>query len=112
MNCFRPLLKPLQVAIRVAFTAVTRVQIPSGTPNLFRSLRGADTFGAGTKRHNFIANVLARFAQSPVFSSIRSHSSRHKKAHNSAGSWHRNCGSAKQANDPTLSSSFMNCDGL
>ena len=39
-----------------AFTAVTRVQIPSGTPNLFRSLRGTATFGAGTKRHNSVAN--------------------------------------------------------
>ena len=40
----------------VSFTAVTRVQIPSGTPNLFRSLRGEATFGAGTKRHNSVAN--------------------------------------------------------
>ena len=38
------------------FTAVTRVQIPSGTPNLFKSLRGTATFGAGTKRHNSVAN--------------------------------------------------------
>ena len=35
---------------------VRRVQIPSGTPNLFKSLRGAATFGAGTKRHNSVAN--------------------------------------------------------
>ena len=47
------LLSPTETA---SFTAVTRVQIPSGTPNLFRSLRGADTFGAGTKRHNSVAN--------------------------------------------------------
>jgi hypothetical protein len=39
---------------RTSFTAVTRVQIPSGTPNLFRSLRGTATFGAGTKRHNSV----------------------------------------------------------
>src|SRR6202158_6369914 len=39
-----------------SFTAVTRVQIPSGTPNLFKSLRGTATFGAGTKRHNTVAN--------------------------------------------------------
>ena len=44
--------------IQFAFTAVTRVQIPSGTPNLFRSLRGTATFGAGTKRHNSVANFL------------------------------------------------------
>src|SRR5258708_16349150 len=43
---------------RTFFTAVTRVQIPSGTPNLFRSLRGTATFGAGTKRHNSVANFL------------------------------------------------------
>src|SRR5437016_5864221 len=42
----------------LAFTAVTRVQIPSGTPNLFRSLRRTATFGAGTKRHNSVANFL------------------------------------------------------
>jgi hypothetical protein len=39
-----------------SFTAVTRVQIPSGTPNLFMSLRGTATFGAGPKRHNSVAN--------------------------------------------------------
>jgi len=44
------------------FTAVTRVQIPSGTPNLFKSLRGTPTFRAGTKRHNSVAKFLARFA--------------------------------------------------
>src|SRR6266851_9917615 len=72
------LLSPTETA---SFTAVTRVQIPSGTPNLFKSLRGRATFGAGTKRHNFIANCLARFAQSLVFPCIRSCSYRHKKAH-------------------------------
>jgi hypothetical protein len=40
----------------VTFTAVTRVQIPSGTPNLFKSLRGTATSCAGTKRHNSVAN--------------------------------------------------------
>src|SRR5713101_4505012 len=40
----------------VSFTAVTRVQIPSGTPNAIKSLRGTATFGAGTKRHNSVAN--------------------------------------------------------
>lgn len=33
----------------------------SGTPNLFKSLRGTATFGTGTKRHNFIANFVNRF---------------------------------------------------
>src|SRR5437762_2873436 len=33
-----------------SFTAVTRVQIPSGTPNLFRNLRAAEIF-LGTKKH-------------------------------------------------------------
>src|SRR5258708_16213114 len=46
---------------RTFFTAVTRVQIPSGTPNLFRSLRGTATFGAGTKRHNSVANFFHGF---------------------------------------------------
>ena len=51
-----PLVSPLKSCIGRSFTAVTRVQIPSGTPNLFRSLRGTATFGAGTKRHNSVAN--------------------------------------------------------
>jgi len=67
--------------IQFAFTAVTRVQIPSGTPNAIKSLRGKATFAGGTKRHNFIANFLAGFAQSRVFSGIRSCFCRHKKAH-------------------------------
>ena len=46
----------IRPAFGISFTAVTRVQIPSGTPNLFRSLRGTATFGAGTKRHNSVAN--------------------------------------------------------
>ena len=107
-----PLVSPLKSCMGRSFTAVTRVQIPSGTPNNLKSLRGSAVFAAGTKRHNFIANVLAWFAQSPVFSGIRSHFARHKKAHNSARSWNRNSRSAKQANDLTLSSSFMNCDRL
>ena len=44
-----------------SLTAVTRVQIPSGTPNLFRSRRTV-TFGAGTKRHNSVANSARRHA--------------------------------------------------
>jgi hypothetical protein len=34
-----------------SFTAVTRVQIPSGTPNLFKNLRERRQFCAGTKRN-------------------------------------------------------------
>src|SRR6267378_8673235 len=49
------------------FTAVTRVQIRSGTPNLFRSLRGTATFGAGTKRHNSVANFLPGCLIASVF---------------------------------------------
>jgi len=76
-----PLVSPLKSCMGRSFTAVTRVQIASGTPNLFRSLRGTATFGAGTKRHNSVANFLTRFAQSRVFSGIRSCSCRHNKAH-------------------------------
>ena len=53
----------------------------SGTPNLFRSLRETATFGAGTKRHNSVANFLNWFTQLRVFSGIRSCFCRHKKAH-------------------------------
>ena len=36
-----------------AFTAVTRVQIPSGTPNLFNRLRGFHAKSAVQRRYNF-----------------------------------------------------------
>src|SRR5579859_752838 len=38
--------------IEVSFTAVTRVQIPSGTPSLFRNLQPIAEIVVGTKRHN------------------------------------------------------------
>src|SRR5260370_42427479 len=39
--------------LRLAFTAVTRVQIPSGTPNLFRSLRPMGHVVRGQKKSTF-----------------------------------------------------------
>jgi hypothetical protein len=44
--------KSLYFLMVVAFTAVTRVQIPSGTPNLFTKLQTLNGIFVGTKRHN------------------------------------------------------------
>jgi hypothetical protein len=46
----------------LAFTAVTRVQIPSGTPNLFSNLRATARSVAGTKRHNFGPEFTVQFS--------------------------------------------------
>src|ERR1035438_2939172 len=40
------------------FTAVTRVQIPSGTPNLFKELERQSRFVAGTKGNSRTAEFL------------------------------------------------------
>jgi hypothetical protein len=42
-----------KLRLAIAFTAVTRVQIPSGTPNPFRGLRTFRHFFIGTNRHTF-----------------------------------------------------------
>src|SRR6267378_2701171 len=96
-----------------SFTAVTRVQIPSGTPNLFKSLRGTATFGAGTKRHNSVANFWPGLPNRQCFRASGAVSCRHKKAHAiQSDQAARNRGCAKQANDPTLSSSLVDCNRL
>src|SRR6266851_2094075 len=46
-----PLVSPLKSCMSRSFTAVTRVQIPSGTPSLFKNLRERRQFCAGTKRN-------------------------------------------------------------
>src|SRR5450631_1333256 len=82
-----------------------------GTPSLFKSLRGTPTFRAGTKRHNSVAKFLAGLPNRQCFRASGA-VLLGTKGHNSARYWNRNSGSAKQANDPTLSSSFVNGDGL
>ena len=57
----------------LAFTAVTRVQIPSGTPNLFSNLRFPLLLYIGTKKAQFSASTRMHFIEAPVFS----HRSRH-----------------------------------
>src|SRR6267143_5063410 len=104
----RPL--PCSYYVVVSFTAVTRVQIPSGTPNLFRSLRGTATFGAGTKRHNSVANFWPGLPNRECFrasGAVLVGTKRHMQFSQISG---RNRGCAKQANDPTLSSSFVDCN--
>ncbi len=55
-----------------SFTAVTRVQIPSGTPNLFRKLRAIAEAFVGTKRHKSDRIPTSVAVQSPLFSRISS----------------------------------------
>ena len=50
-----------------AFTAVTRVQIPSGTPNPFSDLRGIAEIVVGTKRHNSDQSPAIVSAEKSVF---------------------------------------------
>ena len=58
---------------RPAFTAVTRVQIPSGTPNLFSNLRFPLLLYIGTKKEQLSASTRMHFIEAAVFS----HRSRH-----------------------------------
>jgi hypothetical protein len=55
-----------------AFTAVTRVQIPSGTPNLINGLEKIVLFPVGTKRHKSHPNSAATSPESPMFSRVLS----------------------------------------
>ncbi len=45
------------------FTAVTRVQIPSGTPNLFSDLRGIAHCLEGTKRNSFRPELAVQLSE-------------------------------------------------
>src|SRR5439155_26800511 len=54
------------------FTAVTRVQIPSGTPNLFRNLRAQAVFFAGTARMKSFVVAPVRFPGQQAFTHQRS----------------------------------------
>ena len=61
-------------ALNVAtFTAVTRVQIPSGTPSLFSNLRFPLLLYIGTKKEQFSASTRMHFIEAAAFS----HRSRH-----------------------------------
>ena len=66
----RPLPCSYNVIQFVSFTAVTRVQIPSGTPNLFRNLRAIVEIFVGTKRHNSDRITTSCAVQSQLFSRI------------------------------------------
>ena len=78
-NCFIALIVAIRASgfnylqIVVSFTAVTRVQIPSGTPNLFSNLRLPLLLYIGTKKAQFSASTRMHFIEAPVFS----HRSRH-----------------------------------
>jgi len=100
--------------IVVSFTAVTRVQIPSGTPNLFRSLQPIAESFVGTKRHKS-GRISTSFAvPSPLFAPILSMFSQAQK-----GTCAPICLSAagrtrctQQPYDVTLSFTFVKCDCL
>jgi hypothetical protein len=51
-----PLVSPLKSCMRRSFTAVTRVQIPSGTPNLINELRGFPQKLAVQRRYNLVSS--------------------------------------------------------
>jgi hypothetical protein len=55
-----------------SFTAVTWVQIPSGTPNLINGLEEIVLFSAGTKRHKSHPNSAGASPESPMFSRVSS----------------------------------------
>ena len=57
---------------RPAFTAVTRVQIPSGTPNLISGLEEIVLFPAGTKGHKISPEFRRAPPESPMFSRVSS----------------------------------------
>ena len=74
-----PLVSPLKSCMGRSFTAVTRVQIPSGTPNLFRNLRAIAELFVGTKRHKLERIPTGIALQSSMFSDASSTSSQAQK---------------------------------
>ncbi len=67
----------LFVRVTFTFTAVTRVQIPSGTPNLFKNFKSADILFAGTaglrSRRQRSSKIRITFAYTlfPLLRSLR-----------------------------------------
>ena len=96
------------------FTAVTRVQIPSGTPNIFSSLRFDPLLFIGTKRHKSRRQGEATSLKRLYFRTDRAASSRHKLGTHPSrfvptrSGWRR----LKKTNYTALCSSFLYCDCL
>jgi hypothetical protein len=96
------------------FTAVTRVQIPSGTPSLFSNLRFHFLLNIGTKKAQFSASTQKHFAEAPVFS-YRSRHFEQAQIRNTPSrpvSTRSRFGRLEKTNDAALRSPFLNCDGL
>jgi len=96
--------------LKGTFTAVTRVQIPSGTPNLFINLQFHLILYAGTKK----AQIVSLNGNAPIKEAIFSWGNAPFRLgtnweHLSAG--HR-CGRLQKTNDATLGSSLLHCDCL
>jgi hypothetical protein len=63
----------------ITFTAVTRVQIPSGTPNLFNGLEEPASFSPGTKRNKKAGHPVEMHGTKPVFPLILVGTKRHNR---------------------------------
>src|SRR6266851_4139045 len=64
-----PLVSPLKSCMGRSFTAVTRVQIPSGTPNLINELPGFPQKLAVQRRYNLVSSGSCRL---PCFAPLAS----------------------------------------
>jgi len=98
--------------LRLAFTAVTRVQIPSGTPNLINGLEEIVLFPAGTKRHKFHPNSAALLRNHQCFRGCRAYSYRHKKAQLKTAPSAADSICANQTDYITLRLALVKCDCL
>jgi hypothetical protein len=100
------------VYFQLAFTAVTRVQIPSGTPNLINGLEEIVLFPAGTKRHKFHPNSAALLRNHQCFRGCRAYSYRHKKAQLKTAPSAADSVCANQTDYITLRLALVKCDCL
>ena len=99
---------------RPAFKAVTRVQIPSGTPNLISNLRFCPSLIEAQKGHKSLSSMRTHRLKSQCFRTDRADSSRHKRGtrRQQTASTSRCCGCLQKTNDAALCSSLLYCDCL
>lgn len=97
----------------LTFTAVTRVQIPSGTPNFFNSLAETTRFRAGTKK----GTTPSMFAgtsclNDQCFCGLGRGFRRHKKAQNRTAVTRPPPSRVQEPNHLTLRFAFLTKEGL
>jgi hypothetical protein len=107
-----PLVSLFKSCMGRSFTAVTRVQIPSGTPNLINGLEEIVLFPAGTKRHKFHPNSAALLRNHQCFRGCRAYSYRHKKAQLKTAPSAADSVCANQTDYITLRLALVKCDCL